>query len=1214
MKTTLLCHKPAGKRLNFRHLFIFTILASGIAFLTNCTYKSPAAETPVPSEEAVAKSFFVTSKVDAKTGKTFDEPRTFLCGWASERETGAVAESVNINNVVETSHCNLAFEITEKKMIGKMINPSFPTDPSRWQIAITIPILSHYYLEPEKDSAGRDTKKIIKNSNRSHWSARTHMDLDLLNINLDHFWGLNPLMSSLLGKNNLNVDNITWDLQNRFLGFTITANLWGSNYTRLRFNILGFEHNPNFKKTPFNDKNYKRMNVLHIVGEKVNGLHQILHAAHWDLSKTHEIRLWGFPEEYIPLMEEVVEDWNEAFQKIGVISPGKKAFVINKDPIQHAFDLRYPTMVWVSDEKISSVSPLGVGMALADVKNGEIKWGMVTLYGGMIERYVKSFTASGENLAVTNGQSGKNIKQHLTSMTFKNVINQNFMMSTQPQKVSGLLDQSFSNLKSETATQKINDSIEKKNAKKVSEKEVNSALSGQRSLQPEVVKSIFSTLLQTSQNKTQMAQQQLAQLDFQQLMNAALSNADNQEPTPAGMQSTQQKQNEFTNPFNKRFNPQSAIFCQGRTFADVSGGWKQAIAASGKDDKAALRHVIKELISHEFGHFLGLGHQFKENILPNKDEVPEEIYNQLAAKANEENGYSNYTSVMGYRDPRSEIMDNSDLKPGPQDLLVLKFLYQQKYATYKKGDKDFTYFDVPASGIIPDFAPGKTEYKTSYFPQCNDIDASLAIDPFCNRFDRGHNAMTIAQNYFANLNDTLLQQLYAFTDVKNGNAEYNEYFLWMKSFQTLGRARLFYDYMRVYYKNEIDQIRNDEEALLEFSSGCQQAKTQNAKLNKIFTEKPMLKELCQTNAYILSEMKNLVSKNVTDFTKKDILSRYSPGGMDAGDVDRDWSRFEGAWTEMSGLPLKFASLFALTASQPWNDFNYMPLYNSPHYKFSYSSLYPKEYTEIIAANVKHNLKFASLGQSEKTGMGRSVLALGWLLAAGQMENNDAGLLPQQFLEKIRNQQKFDFSMVAVVMKGRKKENNPNFVDGFDGTVYDFNSEKETPLTNAYLLPGGQIFASASSMFIYPITRFMPFSDDSGYAIAYKLNFTRDSSDPLSDFSVKTDLNELHNRLINACVMGSDGVNNGLSHFFTSTESEFPGFKMPVGLARAEEKRKEFLDSIDTAFNLYHNSKKFSKQPQPETCQESLRGLGLIISSAAVMNGFWLPEVMDYIQK
>lgn len=292
----------------------------------------------------------------------------------------------------------------------------------------------------------------------------------------------------------------------------------------------------------------------------------------------------------------------------------------------------------------------------------------------------------------------------------------------------------------------------------------------------------------------------------------------------------------------------------------------------------------------------------------------------------------------------------------------------------------------------------------------------------------------------------------------------------------------------------------------------------------------------------------------------------------------------------------------------------VPLYDDPNYKFGYSFLYPKEYTKIIAANVTNNLHFASLTETERTSMGPSILSMGWFKYMSEAQNNDAGLFPAVYVEKIRNQQKFDFSLVAIIMKGRKKDDNPNYVVSFDGVVYDFNTNKETPLDNAYLLPGGVAMVSASNMFLYPITRFTPYSDTDGFLYAYKLDYVRDYADPLSESSVKTDLMGWHDRLVNACIVSSDGVNNGLSQFFRSNVPEFNGFKMSVGLARGEEKRKEFLDSIDEAYASYYKYDKFSKAPRPETCRESLRGLGLIISSAAVMNGIWLPEIMDYTQK
>ncbi|MBC7742644.1 MAG: hypothetical protein H7061_10630 [Bdellovibrionaceae bacterium] len=1182
-----------------------TIVGLSLIFAVGCTYKSPATEYPIPSNQGVDKSFFVTSKIDPKTGKEISVPKTFLCGWASEMETGWSAEYGYTNNALVPDHCNLVFEITESVIYGKLINPSFPDDPSRWENVIAINIKSHYYLENDKDDNGKDKKKVIKNSDRSHWSARPFMDLDFENINFKYKWkSMFDYGSNIANK----IKDVEWDNDKGFLAFTLEHATYGSHHARIRFNFKEFKHNPEFKSTPFNDQNYKRMNVLHIIGEKINGVHPILHAAHWDLNTQHEIRMWQVPEEYKAVVKEVVADWNETFRKIGAVEAGRDLFWVNDKEAEHAFDLRYSSIAWVADDKISTYSPLGIGMAIADVKNGEIKWGMITLYGGYIEKYIKSYAP--------NATGGSALSKMASQVLGKALIPQNLELPLKLKQLSLTSPMTMTQHQSELASQTLMAAFmaqqKQKGLKKpTTESEIEDSKKSAAAL-PAHIQSMFSEMINQSQSQISKSQMQQANTNYADIIRKSLF--------PSVKKEDLEEQKKLSNTKEKDIlSSASPQFCNGRTFADVGPGWAEGsrqLKGSLEVDKKVLRHVVKELITHEYGHFLGLGHQFKENILPTKGTVPDTVYKNLAAEANAEAGFTNYTSVMGYRNPRSEIADyKKNILPGPQDELVLRFLYKLEYSTFKTGDADFTFADVPKNGIIPDAIPGKQDYKTTYFPQCNDLEASYSLDPFCNRFDRGYDAVTIVQNYFSDLKDTMTQSMFAFTDAKGGCAECVEGALWRSSLRTMGRVRLFYDYMRLYYKNEFDQIRNDEEALFEFSTACKSKDIKSNSLKRIFADKPDLKVLCQANGIALDEFKKLVSKKVVDFTKKDFSERFSPGGMDGGDAERDYSRITGSWTEMTGQPMKISALYALTTGVPWvADYGFsVPLFDDPNLKFSYSFLYPKEYTQVIASNVRNNMRFASLGENEKTSMGSSLISMSWFNYEGQNGNNDANLFPPQFVEKIRNQGKFEFSAVAIIMKGRKKEDNTNYVDAFDGEVYDFNTSKSTPLTNAYLLPGGLVVVNTPNMFLYPITRFAPFSDTEGYVFAYKLDYFRDPMDPLADVSVKNDLNDLNNQLVDACVMGANGVSNGLSHFFSSSVPEFKGFKMTTGLARGE--RKEFLDSIEDAYKTYYAYPKFKNAPPtPKTCLESLRGLGLIISSAAVLNGFWLPEVMDYIQK
>lgn len=648
-------------------------------------------------------------------------------------------------------------------------------------------------------------------------------------------------------------------------------------------------------------------------------------------------------------------------------------------------------------------------------------------------------------------------------------------------------------------------------------------------------------------------------------------------------------------------------------------------AGSLANDERVLRNLVKELITHEFGHFLGLGHQFKESILPKKDSVPENIYQSLASKANEENKYTNYSSVMGYRSPRTEFSEKSELKPGPHDLLVIRYLYKQQYSTFKTGDAQFTFATIPADGIVPPENPENKEYKTSYFPQCNDIDASYGFDPFCNRFDTGHNATTIVQKYFEDLRITLPQTLVAFTDSRGDSWE-AEGRLWMRALSNLGRVRTFYDYMRVYYKAQFDQIRTNEVALMNFSQACQESKIENIKievLRKIFTEKPELMDLCRANGLALRKMKEIVQSKGRDYTNIDITAHNSPGGLSGGDAERDYSHITGTWRELSIFPLKYASLLAITEPSPWVMLGpwMVPnfLYSTPQTLFSYMYIYPREFTDVMATNIKANVQFAGINGAEKTALGRSILSMLWMNWTANKDNRDAGLFPKEYIEKIRAQQKFDVGLVALIMKGVPREGGPtDRIVRWTGDVYDFMADKSIPLNSAYILPKGNVIASAADMILFPVSEFTPYTSTDGYSYAFKLQLNQTNQpDGLSDLSAKKDLNGHADKLLYACL---NGQNNGLKNFFTSENTDFEGFLMGPNLERSEENKKKFLDSIDEAFATYYSNKAtatgkdlFETAPKSDTCMESIRGLGLLINTGAIMNGYVLPQVYDYIQ-
>lgn len=1182
-----------------------TVVTFFLAFtLAACSYRRTEPELPTPdgaTNQGIEKTFFVEGK----------KAKTFLCGWAAEESLGQFGEYAIMHNSPIPGHCNMIFEITERQLVGKQINPSFPDDPSKWVTIVTIPIVSHYYFEKEKDGRGRDTDKFVENSSRSHWSARPYMKLDLSGLQIHKF--AYTLVYGESGKI-VSVDDIEWDKEKNFLGFTVNAMgsfpgmyaLGGgdSSYQgRFRINFLEFKHNPQFTKTPFHDSDYKFMNILHVMGKTINGAQQQLFASHWDLSKPHEIHLVDFPPAYEKIARRVIEDWNTSLKEVGALK-NQKGFVVSDRKLKHKFDLRYTTMVWVADERISANSPLGFAMAHADVRNGELLWGGITLFGGQLESYIKSYSSTSGGLTGMAHSIYGSISRMFSEKLFAKEAALPPSLQKPSYNIGGF---SLQNLKNLGITFQATSAQKAQSGEQIS------------GLKPEHMSKIIDSLSTVagdwSKSNSAISFEQLQDRIFPGLsseMRAADSKLSKTHPDKVSIKDLRKSL--------LSSGGQSNVACLDRTFELIGPEFSVAAKLSGRSFDEVMEVVVNGLISHEYGHFLGLGHQFKENILPEPDSVPAKYMAELDKKATSEAGFTNATSVMGYRSPLTEVAEKDPEKPGPQDKLVLRYLYNQTYSTYKKGDEDFQFKPVPANGVIPESEEGDNTRKTAYFPQCNDIDASYGLDPYCNRFDRGHNAYEIVRHYFENIDANLVQGLFAFTDNRS-RPEAVEGRLWWRAFDNLGRIRVFHDYMRHKFQNQIAQISYDEPALFEFSNACKQetlsAETvRSSKLLNMLKEKPELKDLCKANAYALSKIKELVSINSTDYTKRVLEGRYSPGGIRGGESFEDFRRIDGNWTEMTSAPLKLTSLYALTSPIPWVNVQgwNIPVmnYDDNNLKYSYSSLYPQEYTEIMAANISSNLRFASLGNEDQTLLGRSVLSMLMFNRLSQ-ENNDPSRFSDRYISRIRNQTAYDFQYVAIILEGtlNKKRNDPNRVTHFNGKVFDFSSGKSTPVNDIYLLPNGEVLARAKDMFLLPLTRLQLYADQEGYVIAIRLSYYREHDDTLERLGAKTALRSLYDNVISACTVGVGG--NGLSNFFSRTQPAFEGFYMPEGTATDEEKYREFLRSINKSFDDYYKFNQ-SNAPKPETCREALRGVALVVSAASVLNGYWIGPVGDLIQK
>ena len=1227
---------------------VASALASGVAFglaslfviaglsgLTACTVRTPTTETPVPNDQGVEKTFFVetVSGIDAQGVATITLKRkTFLCGWAPISESSADASQVMTHAVHMAGHCNMEFEITKNALIGRMVNPTFPNDRTRWKQAITIPIRKHYYYERAKDAYGRETNEFVENSSRSDFSARPMMDLDLEGISIED-WDIAMFGNSRSGKVS-SVQDVEWDKANGFLGFTATVTnpAWGAAVgARLRFNFKTFTHNENFQTTPYSPLNSAYFNALHVMGEKVER-HQIWTAAKWDLSKPHDIYTYGFSASNLPIARKVIDQWNAAFTSIG--KPA--AFRLNEKKMKYPFDLRYPMMVWIDDVQISSQSPLGIGMAQADVRNGELLWGQITLYGGELERYIKSHVGSGGDSANSKTGGVRNSPAY-----FQTYFNPTKSLQPPPQidqrgierfaaKIQSLSPKfdGLAILKSKLADMqkaiypRALAASDIEIAKEQARTELGAFVSRQESTLRETLgKSTETSLgeIQARVGSTEGFRKNTLKLFGFAGTPSVETRRQAFGENEAGL-SDREKLAMLTSSAAEKLKGVSAgvVFDTDRRFSDVGPALVAGFAKTGVTYEAGLRKVILELILHEFGHMLGLGHQFKENILPAPGTVPEKYLVQL--RKGVANNLTNATSVMGYKHPLTELTEDEDsIAPGPQDLLTLRYLYNGEYATFRRGsgDADFSFAKVPASGMIPASDPNRASYVTSYFPQCNDFDASFGTDPFCNRFDRGNDAPSIVKNYFDDLNTNLVSRIYAFTDVRGGNTEEAEAELSWRALTTLGRVRTFFDYMRQQFETEIRSISNSERDLYEFSRVCTGELEGSASLQKIFADKPELKELCKVNRMAVREMTNFLAIPGPDRARMNWDNASTPGGMTGGDADSDWSRVWGTHTALSVMPLKLAAMNALTTPWPYTMYGswMFPIqrFAGSDGLFSYSTLYPVEFSEAIAASVEKNLRFNSASGNSGT-MGMPIMSMGYFLDQ-QNYGNDATRMPKDFITNIRNQTSFRLSVKALILNLQTRDDQLR-VTNFETLLYDPNNDQSQRMLESFVLPGGKLIVRAPTRnFVSPISKIMFLSDKMAFAWAYHIEYDDKYDDVLAAHSAKATLEKLNNSILDGCIRGN---NNGLaSHFNAQKDPKiFPGFMVMSGIANEKEKQLRFLESVRENFQTYAKASdvKLAESGIPLRCEQTLDGVSMLVSTAAVLNGYFLPEVLDYLVK
>src|SRR5690606_22372574 len=133
----------------------------------------------------------------------------------------------------------------------------------------------------------------------------------------------------------------------------------------------------------------------------------------------------------------------------------------------------------------------------------------------------------------------------------------------------------------------------------------------------------------------------------------------------------------------------------------------------------------------------------------------------------------------------------------------------------------------------------------------------------------------------------------------------------------------------------------------------------------------------------------------------------------------------------------------------------------------------------------------------------------------------------------------------------------------------------------------------------PITRLRYINDKWAYIWAIDLTYHHKDDDPLKGYSVKFGLDRLVQDQLDQCVNG-DGT--GLSFYFNNNNDLFKGFDVGTGIAIKDDLQTNFDRSVRQSFADYYKAKFGDKQADPHACENALRSMRQIVSSAALMNG------------
>jgi len=503
------------------------------------------------------------------------------------------------------------------------------------------------------------------------------------------------------------------------------------------------------------------------------------------------------------------------------------------------------------------------------------------------------------------------------------------------------------------------------------------------------------------------------------------------------------------------------------------------------------------------------------------------------------------------------------------------------------------------------------------------------------------------KNRFADLHSGLMASQNAFSAAKGGHAQLREYYLWLKVLTEFSQIRVFYDYMRYLidetpqFQNAFAKISKNEIALLNFSNACidpSTAPTQEMKeaFAKLALKDPtkltdietfglaslnaedftLVHDLCQANQYALLQFNELLKRKGHDHTVYDRTRRYIQVGVTGGEVALDWGFLWGAFKEIGSFPLRYTTLFTVTNPRPialsWWGMAPVPLWSMDQSRYAYSSLYPFEFSSIINTAVKENLNFG--GESgEKTQVGTSLLFLNYFLWRNfSMSMDNFNRFPKSYIDNLRSLSAFDISVTPIILSNLPKANGPaDEVFRFKAAYVDQARRDTIDLPFAYMLPEREVIAKGNQQQIFmQVSKFRYLTDSWGYYWALELRYHyKQGQDPLKGNSVKFSIEELNQDQVDSCV---DDGGRGLAHFFNENNDKFTGFRVGPGIASKQSLQDAFDYSVRNTFETYHATDFVGRFPDPQACNEAVKGIGLTVIGGALVNGYWLPQSSQYM--